>query len=1452
MLDLAVKALNKTDAEGNVIDILPAGQDNDPNTVPGVGSSDQQVALMYSLLMNPNKPLDAFGYIDNTLAQSNPDNVSGRDYLFVFGEDETLATIGNDKTAIFKNIAGLAALDVEDYLTLRFLQNSDTENVLWEFAFEYLALDTQTAGYDAQNSETLYVSADNPTLPLQAMLVGYANRDARIKQPVQVIWNVSGSGAVDQRIQTDGDLGVFYNNVTLPSIAGASATVTARLSTDGTVKALLPAIEVIPGVPAQVDATITGNASVTGAGELDVNVKVYDQAFNRVADTTPVDLTVDGEGIVLDYEPGTLNGEVNAKIRGGASPGDYQLTVKAGDVIKQYPFTIHPLQVSITAATSTVEPGKSIQLTATVVDNQGKPVANRPVDFFSDGGIIDNYAAVTDASGGVSVNYFAGDTTGAFSVKARVGLSPAAQMTLQQAFNSGDNPYGLKTDKMIMVGDASQDGSVDYQRYDAETLAIPYTTHTDVSVSGVAGDNVTLLLGTLSDPNLEPVVVLPLREFAAPVPGAATLGGVRATASTTDATGVSSANVYGAVLQRDTPFGAIANSTHFTPGTRVIVPADPGLYSQQPGMRVDFKAAAAGTLVKNGPVVLRYTGDAVVLEVTTDQGVYTLSSGVLSAGVWHTAGGALYNGQLHLEVDGVSLPPVTAPGLLSYGASGLEVGDGFTGNIMNLKWFDYLREPLLTFANGQPSQVVTFAADGTQTFTVQSTGRMNNQVGSALDIQRVAMTTSAGNRVRYINLMSLNAYRDMAGIYAVTAYKGAEVPPINMAALVNPNYQGPADGFFIRSAYAATSPLADGFISIISGAVSFLLPIEDIGIIYQQINLLIVGDPSFDPVQLAISSVSVMTFLPGPGALLRPVLRPISRFYRLMSRNSKAIKAFAGVLDDIVSKAKRGNWDAISSRVSSMVPFLLIASEMLTEPEAIGILIDAVQSTDDVWAWVDYFNLPANGWVGEGDPPAIDLQVAAVSSGGPQGPSTMASVFGATTPVLDFLLPKAHAAGLRRPRFSGAAFGRALKQAFAGLGADIVAHPQNLTKAIKAVNQGLKRTYFESLRRVLSDRRFLAGVTVLAARTGVKRLKDFLRGYSDARIPAPLFIGVVAYLESQYARGELGVSPAAGEQIRDQLFIKYAAIMKDVVIGKTSKEVELKEETGKVNNVASSLDSRFADLKKLSAIINGGGHGAMFHVAMVAYYELIGANIKGIEKPRWVWSYFKPEDIKKGKTFRRDLRYVDIVLGDSEKLPSAETWVELKSLKARKSNAGQTVSTGFNPWTFVGTGKFKKPGDKQKNKSFKYHKQFTLDRIASTLRAARSTKSESLVDKFVPIEISGVNWWFHKFKVKVKTRTKVTIREDLGPKLGRSTTPGSIRYKLTELPVLGSRKARQTSLEVGSTLQNQAYRRRVDTVGHQLIKDASIKNLVLNAMIEKDLIPGGNDIIEVIRGQMGE
>ena len=54
---------------------------------------------------------------------------------------------------------------------MRLYSNQDAGNILWEYAFEHLILDTQLAGFDANAGRTLYVSADDPVVPLQARLL---------------------------------------------------------------------------------------------------------------------------------------------------------------------------------------------------------------------------------------------------------------------------------------------------------------------------------------------------------------------------------------------------------------------------------------------------------------------------------------------------------------------------------------------------------------------------------------------------------------------------------------------------------------------------------------------------------------------------------------------------------------------------------------------------------------------------------------------------------------------------------------------------------------------------------------------------------------------------------------------------------------------------------------------------------------------------------------------------------------------------------------------------------------------------------------------------------------------------------------------------------------------------------------------------------------------------------
>ena len=60
-----------------------------------------------------------------------------------------------------------------------------------------------------------------------------------------------------------------------------------------------------------------------------------------------------------------------------------------------------------------------------------------------------------------------------------------------------------------------------------------------------------------------------------------------------------------------------------------------------------------------------------------------------------------------------------------------------------------------------------------------------------------------------------------------------------------------------------------------------------------------------------------------------------------------------------------------ADKLLSIVPYLLTVAEMARNPEALTIMIEAIESSEDVWAWINYFNLPEEGWDGEGDPPAV-------------------------------------------------------------------------------------------------------------------------------------------------------------------------------------------------------------------------------------------------------------------------------------------------------------------------------------------------------------------------------------------------------------------------------------------------------------------------------------------------
>jgi hypothetical protein len=150
LYDLDISAINRQIDETTSENILESDSI--------ISCEDDWAEILYSLSTTELLPID---YID--LA-------GDKELVFTVGGQEVTATIGSDQSIRFDNLAHLALLDAEDFLTIRLATNNDAGNVLWEYALiDYLgfvdqypdrACNEPGGSYDNGDSDNFFLRQD--------------------------------------------------------------------------------------------------------------------------------------------------------------------------------------------------------------------------------------------------------------------------------------------------------------------------------------------------------------------------------------------------------------------------------------------------------------------------------------------------------------------------------------------------------------------------------------------------------------------------------------------------------------------------------------------------------------------------------------------------------------------------------------------------------------------------------------------------------------------------------------------------------------------------------------------------------------------------------------------------------------------------------------------------------------------------------------------------------------------------------------------------------------------------------------------------------------------------------------------------------------------------------------------------------------------------------------------
>ncbi|MCW9000473.1 MAG: hypothetical protein OQK04_17315, partial [Kangiellaceae bacterium] len=613
-----------------------------------------------------------------------------QELVFALGEEELKVEFGEDKQLEFKNLEHLASLDVEDYFSLRLYNNNDPGNILWEYAFEYLSIYTPQdfqSEYEEIHDDIVYLSADEPTLKLESMIVGYQDRED--KEPISVSWLTNGDGTFSNPSETNNE-GIFRSTLTMPTSAGARATPSVKIAESET-EAEFTEVVVLPGKTASVTlSTTSSNAHAQGVGTTVIEATASDQYGNLVLDGTPIKFSVSGKASIVSRDKVTTGGKASMTVRGGWYSGSDNWAIAQVHNVESAPtmISISPLGIEIIGLPSQLVTGQTYDFRAKITgsgDLEGKFVDS----MFDKGKVLyDNFA--TDPSGELTLKLKVGKVTGQGKVMLK---ADGSNVSTQSVTIVSQNPS--KEGKAHTFVSRDSTSPLNFSDINGASFDMDTPSSIEVSVSGQSNESITVRLDDKFNPNHAPKLDLSINYYV----------------NDRTSNHVIEAEDLFTIADATSPQG-FALEFKSQNSADVILDESLDINNLAGVLSIKSERRAAEIVNIGGDAISVSTNSSGNFEVTilTDSGAVVATSPIAANDSWQQVAFGISEGNVYIKVgEQLVTSPVT--GNVTSSGNSLKIEE-FTGFLGELRLFDLSDEKLLRFDNGQTSQEITLDGAG--------------------------------------------------------------------------------------------------------------------------------------------------------------------------------------------------------------------------------------------------------------------------------------------------------------------------------------------------------------------------------------------------------------------------------------------------------------------------------------------------------------------------------------------------------------------------------------------------------------------------------------------------------------------------------------------------------------------------------------------------------------------